>query len=262
MIDMHCHILPGIDDGPADFEGSLALARALSASGVSTVVATSHVSWHYQNDAATIAGLTTELNDRLSENAIPLKVLAGAEIAMTYALELDPGELARFGIGGSPWLLIEPPFTAVVSNMDVVLMDLNRSGQRILLAHPERCPAFHRDPEMLATLVGAGVLTSITAGALVGRFGGTVQRFALQLAREGMIHNVASDAHDPIRRPPGIAQELAQVGMGELTKWLTGEVPQAIIADLEIPARPAVSLSLPKTPRRPWWRRGPLRRAS
>jgi hypothetical protein len=76
-------------------------------------------------------------------------------------------------------------------------------GHGVLLAHPERCPAFHRDPRMLGSLVRAGMLTSITAGPLVGRFGGEVRRFALELAQSGMVHNVASDAHDGVKRPPG-----------------------------------------------------------
>ncbi|HEY7934735.1 MAG TPA: CpsB/CapC family capsule biosynthesis tyrosine phosphatase [Solirubrobacteraceae bacterium] len=262
MIDMHCHLLAGIDDGPASVEDSLQLARALVDSGISKVLATPHVSWHYQNDAATIARLRAQLSDLLLEQKIALEVIPGGEIAMTYALELSPAEIKQFGLGGGPWLLIEPPFTAVVNNMDAILMDLQRSGQRILLAHPERCPAFHRDPKMLGTLVRAGVLTSITAGALVGRFGSQVRRFALEMAREEMIHNVASDAHDRTNRPPGIRAELEEAGLAPLTQWLTEAVPGAILSDQQIPPRPAVALALAKTPRRPRWRRPSLRRAS
>ena len=98
---------------------------------------------------------------------------------------------------------MEPPFAPTVTGLDSILFDLQRQGHRVLLAHPERCQAFHRDPRMLESLVGAGILTSITAGSLVGSFGGEARRFALSLARDGLIHNVASDTHDTVRRPPG-----------------------------------------------------------
>lgn len=255
MIDLHCHILPGIDDGAPLVADALELARAAVAAGMRTVVATPHVSWHYTNDAATIAKLTDDLNGHLRSQGVALEVLAGGEIAMTYALELDSGEISALGLGGGPWLLVEPPFTPVVSNLDAIILNLQGAGHRILLAHPERCPAFHRDPKMLGSLVRAGVLTSITAGALVGQFGAQVRRFALELAREQMIHNVASDAHDCARRPPGIAQQLEQAGLGQLTAWLTEEVPGAILAGQPIPPRPAVADIRVPALRRSWWRR-------
>jgi protein-tyrosine phosphatase len=261
MIDLHCHILYGIDDGPATIEDSLELAHAAIQTGIDKIVATPHVSWQYNNDSSTISRLTAELNSRLESEGMALQVLSGGEIAMTYAIELAGGEIGRLGLGASRWLLVEPPFTPVASNLDAVLLNLQRDGHRILLAHPERCSAFHRDPKMLGTLVREGILTSITAGALVGRFGEQVRRFALQLAREEMIHNVASDAHDSIRRPPGIASELERSGLGPLTGWLTEDVPAAILNDQPIPSRPAVShVSIPET-RRPWWRPS-FRRAS
>lgn len=255
MIDLHCHILPGIDDGAPTFEDSLALARSAVQSGVHTTLATPHVSWHYSNDAVTIARLTAQLNDLLHSEDIDLEVLPGGEIAMTYAVELDAQQISAFGLGGGPWLLIEPPFTPIANNLDRILLNLQAEGHQILLAHPERCPAFHRDPKMLGSLVDAGVLTSITAGALIGSFGGEVRRFALELAREQMIHNVASDAHDCRRRPPGISDALAQSGLAPLSEWLTQEVPAALLAGEPIPPRPSATVSMQGAARRSWWRR-------
>lgn len=257
MIHLHCHVLPSIDDGPATMEASVALVRAAAATGARTLVATPHVSWHYPNDADTIARLLDELRAHLAAEEVSLEVRPGAEIAMTHLADIDPTQLPRLGLGGGPWLLVEPPFTPVASNLDAILLDLQRRGHRVLLAHPERCPAFHRDPRMLESLVRAGVLTSITAGSLVGRFGGEVRRFALELARAGMVHNVASDAHDLARRQPGIATELEQAGLGPLTEWLTQTVPAAILDGGEIPSRPAIALSDGQPSRRSWWpRRG------
>jgi protein-tyrosine phosphatase len=257
MIDLHSHVLAGIDDGPATIEGSLALARAAAAAGTRVLVATPHVSWNYPNHADTIAALVEELNALLIAQGIALEIRAGAEIAMTRLVDIAPAELPRLCLGGSPWLLIEPPFTPAVTGLDSILLDLQRQGHQILLAHPERCQAFHRDPQMLSSLVRAGVLTSITAGSLVGRFGGEVRHFALSLVRDGLIHNVASDAHDPLRRPPGTAAELHQAGLEPLADWLTEQVPAAILSGEEIPPRPAVELPGIEPARRAWWRRRP-----
>lgn len=251
MIDLHSHVLPGIDDGPETIEGSLALARAAASAGTQTLLATPHVSWRYPNDAGTIAPLVDDLNIRLAAEGTPLQILPGAEIAMTRAGEIEPEELARLRLGGGPWLLIECPFTPVATGMDALVLDLQRRGHRVLLAHPERCPAFHRNRNALEAMVRGGALTSITAGSLVGRFGGEVKRFALELIREELVHNVASDAHDATRRRPGMAAELSEAGLDSLSEWLTQQVPAAILAGEELPPRPPVSLPLRRASR---WR--------
>lgn len=254
VIDLHSHVLPGIDDGPETIEGSLALARAVADSGVRTLLATPHVSWRYPNEADIIAPLTAEVNARVQAAGIALEIRQGAEIAMTRAAELDPAELSRLTLGGGEWLLIECPFTPVATGMDALVLDLQRHGHRVVLAHPERCSAFHRDPRPLEMLVHNGVLTSITAGSLVGRFGGEVQRFAMQLLREDLVHNVASDTHDPTRRPPGIAGELEQAGLGALSEWLTCTVPAAILDGGAIPPRPEFTLPSAKRSWKLWQR--------
>ncbi len=253
VIDLHCHVLPGIDDGPESIEGSVALARAAVAAGIQTVVATPHVSWRYPNDADTITRLVAELKTRLKREEVALDVRPGGEMAMTHLIDVAPAELARFGLGGGSWLLVEPPFTEVATGLDSIVRDLLRRGHHVLLAHPERCRALRRDPRMLRSLIRDGVLTSITAGSLVGHFGGEVRRFSEQLARDGMIHNVASDSHDHSQRPPGMRVELDRAGLGPLADWLTVEVPAAILADEEIPPRPARPES-ERAPRRRFWR--------
>jgi protein-tyrosine phosphatase len=256
VIDLHCHVLPGIDDGPETIEGSVALAMAAAAAGTDTLVATPHVSGRYRNDSATIARLVDELNLRLAAEEVALQVLAGAEIAITSVVEIEPGQITQLGLGGGRWLLMEPPFTPIATGLENILSSLRRDGYRILLAHPERCPAFHRDPAMLISLVASGVLTSITAGSLVGQFGSEVRRFALGLVRDGLVHNVASDAHDHLRRPPGLAAALGDAGLDPLADWLTRAVPGAILSDQEtIPPRPLVDLPRAVTGQRGWWRR-------
>jgi protein-tyrosine phosphatase len=264
MIDLHCHVLAGIDDGAVTVEDSVALARCSQERGVEQIVATPHVSWRYDNGTETISLLVEQTNAALVAAGLTVTVVAGAEIAMTRAVDIRSEELARLTLAGGRWLLIECPFSTSVAGLDALVMDLQEEGYGVVLAHPERCPAFASDPALLESLLRTGVLASITAGSLVGRFGGTVARFARELMDAELVHNVASDAHDLERRQPGIAAELEQAGFGALTGWLAEEVPAAILSGAEtIPPRPLVTVRAgePVRPQR-WWRRGRLRQAS
>jgi len=253
VIDLHCHLLPGIDDGPKTIGDSLAVAQAAAAAGTRTVVATSHVSWEYPNSADTIARLVAEFSGRLASAGVALEIRPGAEIAMTRLPDIPPEELSRLTLGGGRWLLVEPPFTLAATGLDSLIADLRAGGYQVVLAHPERCPAFHRDRSMLEELVHSGVLASLTAGSLDGRFGSAIRRFSLELVRDGLVHNVASDAHDDSRRPPTIAAELERAGLGSLTGWLTQAVPGAILGGGDIPRRPEIELPALQRTRRPRW---------
>lgn len=254
VIDLHCHVLPGIDDGPETIEGSLAIGRTAQAAGTRTIVATPHVNREYRNDASAIAALTGRVGERFAVEGLRIEVRPGAEIAMTMADSIPAEELRELTLGDGPWLLIECPFTALATGFDRLLLDLQSQGHRIVLAHPERSPIFHREPKMLGAFVHSGMLASVTAGSLVGRFGGEVRRFSLRLAQEDMLHNVASDAHNLASRPPGMAAELRAAGLSQLAGWLTQDVPAAILSGEEIPPRPGVTLSL-RTARAHWWQR-------
>jgi protein-tyrosine phosphatase len=261
LIDLHTHVLPGIDDGPSTIEGSLATARLAAAGGTRVLVATPHVNWRYDNDAATIAECVAALNERLASEEIlttdghPVEVRPGAEIALTRIAELDDSQLACLGLGDGPWLLVEPPFTPVALHLDAMLLALLSGNRRIVLAHPERCPAFQRDSSMLEHLVDAGMITSVTAGSFGGQFGSEARRLAFALAHEGLLHNVASDTHDTVNRTPEIAAQLERAGLAALAPWLTSAVPAAVLAGEEIPPAPMTvptSAGALRTPRR-WW---------
>jgi protein-tyrosine phosphatase len=239
-IDLHFHLLPGIDDGPATSEAAVALARAAVDAGTGTIVVTPHVSWRYPTDALTIQRAADALRARLQEDGVPMELICGAEIAMTRVADIEPDELARLTIGDGPWLLLEPPFTASWAGLDHVVQRLQLGGYRILLAHPERCQAFRRDPSALSALIQQGALASITAGSLVGDFGEEARVFALTLVRDGLAHNVASDSHDLVKRPPELLEKLRSVGLEPLAEWLTAAVPHAILGGGEIPPRPSV----------------------
>jgi protein-tyrosine phosphatase len=259
MIDLHCHVLPGIDDGPATLEESLDLARVAEKAGMTTVVATPHVSWRYVNGPQVIREGLHAVRRAVRAARIELDVRPGAEIEVARLGDLSDDELCALRLGDGPWLMIESPLTWGVMDLESVLDAVHRRGHWIVLAHPERSPLFLREPRRLGALVSRGMLCSLTASSLVGAFGPEIRSFALALAREGLVHNVTSDAHDAVRRPPVVRSNIlaAAAHMPELSarvEWLTYEMPRAILEGDPLPSPPAASDAA--RPRRlPWHRR-------
>ena len=242
MIDLHSHILPGLDDGPDDLSGSLEMARAAVAAGIETMVATPHVDHRYGLDSATIEAAVLRLDGELAAREIPLTVMAGGEVAPARLPELDRAERRALCLASGPYLLVECPFSRRVDELEALVLELRREGQAVLLAHPERCPAFLADPGRLDRLVGEGVLCCLTAGAVRGEFGGTVRRLSLSLLDRGLAHAVASDAHDHWRRPPRLELAGALGGSpvsAEEERWLTTLAPGAILVGGAMLPRPS-----------------------
>lgn len=259
MIDLHSHVLPGVDDGPATLEGSLALARAAVAQGTRTILATPHIDHTHGISPRSVTPAVQALRGELARADIPLEVLAGGEVAITRLGDLNDDDLRSACLGDGPYLLLESPHVPVAGAIEPAVFDLQLRGFRVLLAHPERSPVFLKDRERLRRLVEQGALCSITAGSLSGKFGRTVRANALELLREGLVHDVASDAHDDVRRVPGLAEGVAAAardlpGLEEQADWLTRAAPAAILAGEALPPRP----ELPE--RRSW--RDRFRRAS
>ncbi|HSD76484.1 MAG TPA: CpsB/CapC family capsule biosynthesis tyrosine phosphatase [Solirubrobacteraceae bacterium] len=239
MIDLHCHVLPGVDDGPAELAGALELARGAAGAGITTIAATPHVDWsHPANDAARIAAAVDALQGELDAAGIDVRVVPGAEVAVTRAVDLPDDELRALTLGGGPWLLLECPLSpALAPGFGAAARSLAVRGHRLLLAHPERSPAFQRDPGALADLVAGGMLAQVTAGSLTGRIGRTVRDTALRMVRDGTVHVAASDAHGP-GREASIAAELGEAGLEALAPWLGRDAPAAILAGEPLPPRP------------------------
>jgi protein-tyrosine phosphatase len=243
VIDLHCHLLPGIDDGPPNIGESLALARAAAAAGTRTIVATPHIDHTWSVSPEDVPDAVERFQAALHTAHIDLEVLPGGEIEFSRLPELRPQQIDAVRLGVGPWILLESPLTAAAGDFHGFVKLVRRRGERILLAHPERSPGFQRRPERLAELVGDGVLTSLTSGALLGRFGGTVRAFALDLLRDGLVHDIASDSHDAGRRGPELlagllAAERDVPGVLAQADWMTREVPAAILAGGDIPPAP------------------------
>ena len=239
MIDLHCHLLPGIDDGPATMDETLALADALAAAGIERVVATPHVSPEYPNGAELVDKVTTLVAAELARRGHPLQVEAGAELDLAHLASLPAEELEQLRLGTSSALLIECPFTRVMPHFEGLVRQLMARGNRVLLAHPERSPLFLREPALLTRLVADGALASLTGASFSGRFGTTAQRYAEWAVDEGMAHNVATDAHNTRGRGPVLRDALQNAGYGWAVDWLTHEVPDALLRGAPLPASPA-----------------------
>jgi protein-tyrosine phosphatase len=243
VIDLHCHVLPGLDDGPVNMPEALAMARAAVAAGTTTLVATPHIDHNWRVRPESIAQRAAALREALQHEGLELQLQTGAEIALSRLADLSAAQLAELRLGEGPYLLLECPLTQSAGDFDELLLRIHIREPAILLAHPERSPLLQQEPERLARLVGEGLLCSLTAGSITGAFGASVRRFSLELLHEGLVHDVSSDAHDHLRRPPGIGHALAAAeaelpGVGDQARWLTELAPAAILAGEPLPERP------------------------
>lgn len=254
VIDLHSHVLPGIDDGPADLAGALALARAAARAGTRVLVATPHIGTAHEVDPLTVAARVWELERALERERIPLELAPGGEVAPAGLPRLSDAELAAIGLGGSRCVLLECPFSPVGHLIDGLVDGLHDRGMRVLLAHPERSPSLVRDPDRVEEMVASGAHVQVTAAALAGGFGTTAWRFCSVLLERGLVHAVASDAHDAVKRPPELAsivrRAIWEQGLPDaLVSYLLHDAPAALLADAPVPEAPVTRR------RRRAWRR-------
>ena len=239
MIDLHSHILPGLDDGPETLAGSLEIARAAVADGIRVVAATPHVRDDHPTDAGTMERAVEELRDALRSNMIPLDVRTGGEIAIEWLERLQEEELRRFGLGGNPnYILIEFPYYGFPLGLVGMAFDLCARGITPVIAHPERNADVQSSPEKLRPIVRSGGLVQVTAASLDGRLGPSSQNAALQLIELELAHLLASDAHHATVREVGMGSAVKAFGDRELGRWLAEAVPQAILDGTLLPPRP------------------------
>jgi protein-tyrosine phosphatase len=263
-VDIHAHILPGIDDGPEDLAGSLDMARAAADSGITTLVATPHLRADFPNvHVGELADCCQALQDAIDREQIPLRIVSGAEVSLAWALDASDEELKRasYGQRGTD-LLIETPSNLTMIDRHLYTLRLRANGFRITLAHPERSQQFHSDPERLLPLSEQGVLLEVNAESLLFRRRSAIRKLAEHLCRTGQAHALASDAHRAASHRPvtGLAEAVqaaaALVG-GARAEWMATAVPAAIIAGESLPEAPDI-----ETSRRLPSRLAPVRRRS
>ena len=246
MYDLHCHLLPGIDDGSVDLEMSLEMARLSVADGVRTLACTPHIyPGLYENTAAGIRAGVDALQVELDSREIPLKLVVGADV------HLEPGLSASIKggriptIAGSRYLLLEPPHHVAPPRFEESVFDLMTAGYIPVITHPERLSWIEDHYPIFQRLVARGVWMQLTAASVAGRFGRRALYWSERMLDEGCVHIIATDAHHPQRRPPilSLGREAAakRVGDDEATHLVVTR-PQGIVENRppnSLPALPA-----------------------
>lgn len=241
MIDLHCHLLPGLDDGASSIDDSISLARALLEQGVTTVAATPHVSSTYPVTSAEMQGGVTIVREALASDGLAIDVLPGGEVAFDALSSLDRAALRAFGLAGNPdYLLVEFPYAGWPPDLATTLTDLLDVGITPVLAHPERNDEIQAAPHRLAPLVAEGVLVQLTASSLAGSKGRGSNRAARALIDGHLAHLIASDAHRPSARVSSVSAVRSSFD-DDLSAWLMIDVPSAIVHGADrLPGRPAI----------------------
>ncbi len=202
MIDIHCHILPGIDDGARDWETTLEMCRLARQDGVTHIVATPHANYEYQYDRTAHLALLDQLRARVPELSFSL----GCDFHLSYDNVEDASQHPdRYAIGETRYLLVELSEYSTF-NVAQTLYQLQAAGLLPILTHPERNPIIVSQPELLDQLASAGCLFQITANSLTGFWGKRAQQFCVEMLRERMVHFIASDAHGVKNRTPVLSQ--------------------------------------------------------
>jgi protein-tyrosine phosphatase len=234
MIDLHSHILPGIDDGVQTEDESVEFARLAVADGVQAIVATPHCKddvWENRRDD--ILQHVKRLRARLERERIPLELHPGAEVHICPELpaRVEDGRAPTLADNGKT-LLLELSLTQYPFEMQNLLFQLKLAGIEVLFAHPERIRYFQEDPSRFAELVRMGAWGQITTGSITGQFGREAQEYSDRLLREGLVHVIASDAHNTRGRPPVLSEAVraASAVVGEArAACMVLDAPRALL---------------------------------
>ncbi len=236
MIDLHSHILPGIDDGASDIDQSLDMARLAVEDGIELVVATPHSHTDiYHPSPEHIHTLLHLLKNELNQKQIPLKVVSGAEVRIHAKMDANKAATQQASINRmGRYLLVEFPHNMMLPGTKDVLFQLVIKGVRPILAHPERNTALQHNPEILFNLVEMGCLVQLTAMSITGELGLNAMKLSHFLLRHRLAHIIATDSHNADRRPPVLTKAVAAasdilddaVGV----RKMVADIPLAIIA--------------------------------
>ncbi len=203
FIDIHCHLLPSIDDGARSWDEALEMAKMAVENGIGTIVATPHQGGTFKhNHADTILRLVEELREQLAKHNVPLQVLPGADVRLGNDLTRDIMRGAILTLANQRrHLLIDLPHERFVP-LQTVLADLQSAEIAAVLSHPERNQGLLKRRELVEQLVDAGCLMQVTSGSLLGTFGPQCQDLAVWMLGHGLVHFVATDAHGMHSRRP------------------------------------------------------------
>ncbi|HUO85396.1 MAG TPA: CpsB/CapC family capsule biosynthesis tyrosine phosphatase [Thermoanaerobaculia bacterium] len=244
MIDIHHHCLPGVDDGPSDWDEAVAQCRLAASEGIDTIIATPHVlRGPWRNDSRReLQKLTLELNRRLETSGPRPRIILGSEYYFAHdILEVLESEEGIVPLAGSRWVLVEFASTSVPPRIPEVFYEMRIRGWNPVIAHPERNFVFQQKMSLLHELIEQGARLQLTLSSLTGAFGTAARRAAFGMMDHQMVHFLATDAHDLRRRPPstGPGRELVTERWGaERWQRLTVDNPSAIVEQRPLPYEP------------------------
>lgn len=251
MIDLHCHILPGIDDGPTHLDVSLRMARCAVDDGITFTACTPHIyPGLYENNRAGIEAAVAALRVELAKAGIPLTLGTGADTHLAPDLVggIRSGRVPT--INGTRYLLLEPPHHVAPPRFAESVFELMAAGYVPVITHPERLSWIETHYSIFGDLVRQGAWMQLTAGSITGRFGKRPQYWAERMLDEGLVHIIATDSHHIDKRPPLLAEgrEAAALRVGaEEAMHLVLTRPQGILDDLA----PGLLPALPHRPSKP-----------
>lgn len=259
MIDLHCHLLPGIDDGAKSLEMSLAMAQMAIDDGVTTIACTPHIyPGMYENTAPGIRVAIAALQSELDQRGMPLRLLEGADVHLEPDLvgSIRDGRIPT--LGGSRYLLLEPPHHVAPPRFEASIFELMVAGYVPVITHPERLTWIDDHYAMFTHLANIGVWMQITAGSVTGRFGRHARDWAERMLDDGVVDILATDSHHPQHRPPLLAEAraaaAARVGVDEATHMVVTR-PRGIIDNVPPEQLPARAASKPRpAPRQSFWK--------
>ena len=239
MYDLHAHILPGVDDGPAEIEDAIEIARIAAANGTRAILATPH-----RKDVTELSSvrhireLTSELQRCIESENIPLALSLGMENHIDATLPEDVAAGKALTMNGSRYILVEMPFFGSILEHDYVddaLRGLQSQGLVPVFAHPERIEAFQLMPALLERYISMGMLSQLTRGSLLGHWGDEVRQFSLGLLSNGMAHILSSDTHSPHpSRTPELGEALqitSKIVGRQRATAMVNDIPRAILND-------------------------------
>lgn len=233
MIDLHCHLLPGIDDGAQSEDMALAMARMAAADGITTVACTPHIlPGVYDNAGPGIRAAVARLADAIAQAGIPLRLVAGADVHIAPDLAVRLADGRALTLNDSRYFLLEPPHHVLPPRLIDHVFGLQTAGFVPILTHPERLTWIDGHYGLIKRLVYNGVLMQVTAGSLLGGFGRRARYWAERMLDDGLCHLLASDGHNLDRRAPRLAEarEVAAQRLGrDETENLVRIRPQAIV---------------------------------
>jgi protein-tyrosine phosphatase len=241
MIDIHAHIIPGLDDGPTDMEASVAMGRIYAGEGVSCVFSTSHSKEAAEEGRSAIEERLEEVRAAWREAGIPVDIELGVEVFLNPDTVGDLRDGRLWTLGESRYVLVEVPYQPWPVYADAALFDLRLAGYVPILAHPERYTAIQDNPAKMAELLEHGVLCQVTAGALLLKSGNAVRRTAEALVRHRLSQFIATDAHSPHWRGPEVREALRaaeHLAGEEAVRVMTVDNPLHILADSPIKPDP------------------------